>query len=109
MAGGLKIRDEDKAAVLERLGRGRAKAKRADVLAASAGLERGRTEEHARRVVRALIDDGHPIGSGPEGFWLIATEKDLAQVVAGLEKRARGIEARIGALVRAFRARRRTS
>jgi hypothetical protein len=88
------------------LGTGHANAIPADVLQHRLGLTRQRTAETVRALVLFAIEECQiAIGSGPDGYYLIATEAELGAVVANYERRIRGIRDRIEALREAWNVR----
>jgi hypothetical protein len=57
--------------------------------------ENNDTYPKARKAVRALIDDGHVIGSTKDGYKLLTTGKEVQQYLNSLLKRTIGINNRI--------------
>jgi hypothetical protein len=88
------------------LGVGHANAIPADTLRQRLGVSKQRTAETVRALVLFAIEECHiAIGSGPDGYYLIATEAELGAVVTNYERRIRGIEERIAALREAWNVR----
>jgi hypothetical protein len=85
--------------LIEALGEGKTNSKHARKLEKNLGMDTGPTQEQTRDFIRdAIINEEIPIGSTPQGFFLINTEDELIEVVKGLEGRINGLQKRIDAL-----------
>ena len=62
--------------------------------------EFGDDRSMVRKIVRSLIDEGMPIGSGNTGFYMITTHGEVVEAIDNLRKRRDSINDRIMSLTR---------
>jgi hypothetical protein len=81
------------------LGDGFINAKHAPELEKELNLDMGHTQEPTRDLIRrAIVNHNYPIGSTREGFFLIDSEKELNNVIKGLQRRIDGLQNRINGI-----------
>ncbi len=73
-------------------------AKDAKAIARELGIERGRTEEKTRDIIREMVLCGYPVASCGEGYFKTLSEEELREYHQSLKSRISGIEKRIAAI-----------
>lgn len=67
------------------------------------GIDKEASNPQTRKIIRALIFHRQkPIGSGPKGYWVMASKTELEDTIAQLNQRKHAITAREDALVEGF-------
>jgi hypothetical protein len=64
--------------------------------------DRDPTSYKVRACIRELIDEGVPIGSGPDGYYIMATTTELQLNIAALSSRISSMTRRRDNLIKAF-------
>lgn len=67
---------------------GRINARHAEDLAAALGYNPNPNQEDLRALIRYAIDQGEPIGSNSNGYWIMDSVQDVDRVLNSLEQRA---------------------
>jgi hypothetical protein len=93
--GGMTEQNDVYAKILEVLQEGHANAIDATTIRIKCGFPKGRTEEYVRGVVREMVAQGIPVGSGRKGFFLITTPEDLERAARDYRARIRGLQQRL--------------
>jgi len=60
------------------------------------------TSYKVRACIRELIDEGVPIGSGPDGYYIMETQAELQHNIASLSSRITSMTRRRDNMIRAF-------
>jgi hypothetical protein len=97
------VDEADKELVIGQIALGKGHSVSARVIANATNLRLDRTDVKVRSIISALIEDGQPIGSCSDGYYLIETEEELAEVVEQIQVRIRGMQWRIRTVRKNFR------
>jgi hypothetical protein len=93
-----------KARIRSTLRRGKANAILSNVIEDRIGIQKSRTAERVRGLIREMLDDGVPIGSCTKGYFLIETAEELHEVLEDLRRREAGIRIRRQRIEEGYRA-----
>ena len=99
-----KRREEElKRKILQVLKRGKGSSLPSSAVRYEIGAPESRTDVLVSRLIRDLIEEGHPIGSCQKGYFIIESKEELDEVLEDLRARAAGIETRIRKLRLGFK------